>query len=59
MDKDQQLYPKMTGKGILESKQILTDLINGGTIGFENNLTEDDFQQLDKYGFIIDYPWLD
>ncbi|WP_299716437.1 hypothetical protein [uncultured Tenacibaculum sp.] len=49
----------MTGKGILESKQILTDLINGGTIGFENNLTEDDFQQLDKYGFIIDYPWLD
>ena len=53
------ILKKMTGKGIFESKQILNDLINGGSIGFENNLTEDDFQKLDKYGFTIDYPWLD
>ena len=53
------ILKRMTGKGILESKQTLTDLINGGAVDFENNLTEDDFQQLDKYGFIVDYPWLD
>ncbi|MEH0157089.1 hypothetical protein V6R21_23410 [Limibacter armeniacum] len=53
------LLKKVTGKGMLESKQTLTDLINGGIVNFENDLTEDDFQQLEKYGFIVDYPWLD
>ncbi len=53
------LLKKMTGKGTLESKQILTDLINGETIDFENDLTEDDFQKLNKFGFIVDYPWMD
>ncbi len=52
------ILKKMTGKGILESKQTLTDLINGGTVNLENNLTEDDFQILEKYGFIVNYPWL-
>ncbi|MDH7914251.1 hypothetical protein [Winogradskyella sp. SYSU M77433] len=52
------ILKKITGKGILESKQILTDLTNGGTIDFENELTENEFEQLNKLGFIIDYPWL-
>ncbi|MDO5971604.1 hypothetical protein Q4Q35_17505 [Flavivirga aquimarina] len=53
------LLKKTTNKGILESKQILTDLIDGGTIHFENNLTEDDFQELSEFGFTVDYAWLD
>lgn len=51
------LVKRVTGKGIMEAKEITADLINGGTIQLENSFSHDDLDELNNHGFVIDHPF--